>query len=76
MPAIAISFGGRIANISSGFARFSYPGNSVYGAVKGAIEVLTHYMAVEAWVARHCHQYGAPGAIATDFGGGMVRDKE
>lgn len=37
--------GGRIVNISSGLARFSSPGNSVYGAVKGAIEVLTRHMA-------------------------------
>ena len=66
--------GGRIINISSGLARFSYPGNSVYGAVKGAIEVLTRYMAVELGPRRITVNVVAPGAIATDFAGGMVRD--
>ena len=68
--------GGRIVNISSGLARFSYPGNSVYGAVKGAIEVLTRYMAVELGSRGITVNTVAPGAIATDFGGGMVRDNE
>ena len=66
--------GGRIINISSGLARFSYPGNSVYAATKGAIEVLTRYMAVELGPRRISVNVVAPGAIATDFGGGMVRD--
>src|SRR3984957_14958075 len=39
--------GGRIVNISSGLARFSMPGTSAYGAAKGAIEVLTRYLAKE-----------------------------
>jgi len=68
--------GGRIVNISSGLARFSYPGNSVYGAVKGAIEVLTRYMAVELGPRGIAVNAVAPGAIATDFGGGVVRDNE
>lgn len=68
--------GGRIVNISSGLARFSYPGNSVYAAVKGAIEVLTRYMAVELGSRGIAVNTVAPGAIATDFGGGMVRDNE
>ena len=66
--------GGRIINISSGLARFSYPGNSVYAATKGAIEVLTRYMAVELGPRGISVNVVAPGAIATDFGGGMVRD--
>jgi NAD(P)-dependent dehydrogenase (short-subunit alcohol dehydrogenase family) len=33
--------GGRIINISSGLARFTIPGTSVYGAATGAVEVLT-----------------------------------
>jgi NAD(P)-dependent dehydrogenase (short-subunit alcohol dehydrogenase family) len=66
--------GGRIVNISSGLARFSYPGMSVYGAVKGAIEVLTRYMAVELGQRGIAVNAIAPGAIATDFGGGVVRD--
>ncbi|GLV53357.1 short-chain dehydrogenase [Dictyobacter sp. S3.2.2.5] len=68
--------GGRIINISSGLARFSLPGNSVYGAVKGAIEVLTRYMAVELGSRGIAVNTVAPGPIATDFGGGMVRDNE
>ena len=66
--------GGRIINISSGLARFSGPGYSVYAASKGAIEVLTRYMAVELSSRRITVNVVAPGAIATDFGGGMVRD--
>jgi NAD(P)-dependent dehydrogenase (short-subunit alcohol dehydrogenase family) len=66
--------GGRIVNISSGLARFSRPGNSFYGAVKGAIEVLTRYMAVELGQRGIVVNTVAPGPIATDFGGGSVRD--
>lgn len=68
--------GGRIINLSSGLARFSYPGNSAYGAVKGAIEVLTRYIAVELGSRGIAVNVVAPGAIATDFGGGVVRDNE
>ncbi|GCE23777.1 SDR family NAD(P)-dependent oxidoreductase [Dictyobacter kobayashii] len=68
--------GGRIINISSGLARFSFPGNSVYGAAKGAVEVLTRYMALELGPRGIAVNTVAPGAIATDFGGGMVRDNE
>jgi NAD(P)-dependent dehydrogenase (short-subunit alcohol dehydrogenase family) len=39
--------GGSIVNISSGLARFALPGTSVYGAAKGAVEVLTRYLAKE-----------------------------
>jgi NAD(P)-dependent dehydrogenase (short-subunit alcohol dehydrogenase family) len=38
---------GRIVNISSGLARVALPGSSAYGAMKGAVEVLTRYMAKE-----------------------------
>jgi NAD(P)-dependent dehydrogenase (short-subunit alcohol dehydrogenase family) len=68
--------GGRIINLSSGLARFSNPGNSVYGAVKGAIEVLTRYMAVELGPRGITVNTAAPGPIATDFAGGIVRDNE
>ena len=37
--------GGRIVNVSSGLARFALPGSSAYGATKGAVEVLTRYLA-------------------------------
>jgi NAD(P)-dependent dehydrogenase (short-subunit alcohol dehydrogenase family) len=66
--------GGRILNISSGLARFAYPGSGVYGAAKGAVEVLTRYQARELAERRITVNVLAPGAIATDFSGGMVRD--
>lgn len=68
--------GGRILNVSSGLARFSLPGYAAYGAMKGAIEVLTRYMAQELGPRGIIVNVLAPGAIATDFGGGRVRDNE
>jgi NAD(P)-dependent dehydrogenase (short-subunit alcohol dehydrogenase family) len=38
-------------NISSGLARVAIPGSSAYAAVKGAIEVFTHYRRLEDKVA-------------------------
>jgi NAD(P)-dependent dehydrogenase (short-subunit alcohol dehydrogenase family) len=69
-----ISDGGRIVNVSSGLARFVSPGKTAYGAVKGAVEVLTRYMAAELGPRGIAVNVVAPGAIATDFGGGVVRD--
>ena len=66
--------GGRIINLSSGLTRFSGPGMSVYAATKGAVEVLTHYMALELGSRGITVNTVAPGPVATDFGGGMVRD--
>ena len=66
--------GGRIVNISSGLARFALPGSSAYGAAKGAIEVLTRYLAKELGPRGISANVVAPGAIQTDFSGGMVRD--
>jgi len=66
--------GGRIVNISSGLARFSLPGYSAYAAMKGAVEVLTRYLAKELGQRKIGVNTIAPGAIATDFGGGAVRD--
>jgi NAD(P)-dependent dehydrogenase (short-subunit alcohol dehydrogenase family) len=66
--------GGRIVNISSGLARFSLPGTSAYGAAKGAVEVLTRYLAKELGPRGITANVVAPGAIATDFSGGIVRD--
>jgi NAD(P)-dependent dehydrogenase (short-subunit alcohol dehydrogenase family) len=69
-----ISDGGRIVNISSGLARVSASGSSVYGAAKGAVEVLTRYLAKELGPRGITANVVAPGAIQTDFSGGMVRD--
>jgi NAD(P)-dependent dehydrogenase (short-subunit alcohol dehydrogenase family) len=66
--------GGRIVNISSGLARFTLPGFAAYAAAKGAVEVLTRYLAKELGPRRIAVNVVAPGAIETDFGGGQVRD--
>jgi len=66
--------GGRIVNISSGLARFALPGLSAYASMKGAIEVLTRYLAKELGPRGIAVNTVAPGAIETDFGGGFVRD--
>lgn len=71
-----INDGGRIVNISSGLARFSFPGSSAYGSMKGAIEVLTRYLAKELGSRGITANVVAPGAIETDFGGGHVRDNQ
>ena len=68
--------GGRIVNISSGLSRFSFPGSAAYASMKGAIEVLTRYLAKELGTRGITANVVAPGAIATDFGGGRVRDDE
>ncbi len=69
-----INDGGRIVNISSGLARFAMPGRIGYGPIKAAVEAMTRYMAVELGPRRITVNVVAPGAIATDFSGGMVRD--
>lgn len=69
-----INDGGRIINISTGLARFSAPGYSAYAAMKGAIETLTRYQAKELGARGIAVNVVAPGAIETDFGGGIVRD--
>lgn len=66
--------GGRIVNLSSGLTRTSFPGYAAYAAVKGAVEVLTRYMAKELGGRGIAVNTVAPGAIETDFGGGAVRD--
>src|SRR5271155_5629850 len=66
--------GGRIVNISSGLTRVSIPGSSAYAAAKGAIEVFTRYLAKELGPRQITANVVAPGAIQTDFSGGMVRD--
>ncbi|MFL6549987.1 MAG: SDR family NAD(P)-dependent oxidoreductase [Povalibacter sp.] len=71
-----IADGGRILNVSSGLARFATPGYAAYASMKGGIEVLTRYMAKELGPRRIAVNVIAPGAIETDFGGGVVRDNE
>lgn len=69
-----IADGGRIVNVSTGLTRITFPGYSAYAAMKGAIEVLTRYMAKELGPRRIAVNSVAPGAIETDFGGGALRD--
>ena len=66
--------GGRIVNMSSGLARVPMGNSSAYGSVKGAIEVLTRYLAKELAPRKITANAVAPGPIQTDFSGGMVRD--
>lgn len=66
--------GGRIVNVSSGLTRVAYPGSAPYASMKGAVEVLTRYLAKELGPRRIAVNTVAPGAIQTDFSGGMVRD--
>jgi NAD(P)-dependent dehydrogenase (short-subunit alcohol dehydrogenase family) len=68
--------GGRILNISSGLTRFTVAGAGAYAAAKGGVEVLTRYLARELAARRIAVNTLAPGAIATDFNGGRVRDDE
>ncbi|MBY4897173.1 SDR family NAD(P)-dependent oxidoreductase [Cupriavidus sp. AU9028] len=66
--------GGRIVNFSSGLTRVSCPGFAAYAAAKGAVEVLSVYMARELAGRGIAVNTVAPGAIETDFLGGAVRD--
>lgn len=69
-----INDGGRIVNLSSGLTRLIMPGYAAYASMKGAMETLTKYMAKELGARRIAVNIVAPGAIETDFGGGVVRD--
>jgi NAD(P)-dependent dehydrogenase (short-subunit alcohol dehydrogenase family) len=62
-----LATGGRIVNTSTGLARFSGPGYSAYASMKGAIEVLTRYLAKELGSRQITVNTVAPGIIETDF---------
>ncbi len=47
VPLPLMADGARIVNISSGLTRIAYPGFAAYSAVKGALEVLSVYLAKE-----------------------------
>lgn len=69
--------GGGIVNVSSGLTRIIIPYYPVYASVKAAMENLTKYLAKDLGVARKIRvNIVAPGAIETDFGGGVVRDNQ
>ncbi|CAO3436344.1 SDR family NAD(P)-dependent oxidoreductase [Azospirillum endophyticum] len=66
--------GGRIINISTGLTRFTTPDTIAYASLKGAIEVFTLHLAKELGPRGITVNAVAPGAIQTDFSGGIVRD--
>lgn len=68
-----INEGGRIINISSGTTRYSHPGYSVYASMKGAIEVLTKYLAKELGARGIGANVVAPGPVETDFNNAAIR---
>jgi NAD(P)-dependent dehydrogenase (short-subunit alcohol dehydrogenase family) len=51
-------------------------GFSAYGALKGAVDALTRFQALEFGQKRIRVNSIAPEAIETDFAGGIVRDKQ
>lgn len=69
-----IADGGRIVNISTARTRVAGPGGAVYASMKGAVEVLSRHMALELGPRRIAVNVVAPGPVATDFSGGVVRD--
>ncbi|WP_186755609.1 SDR family NAD(P)-dependent oxidoreductase [Echinicola salinicaeni] len=68
--------GGAIVYISSGLTRFAIPGYSLYASMKGAIEILNKYQALELGARGIRSNVVAPGPIETDFEGGAVRDNK
>jgi len=70
----SINPNGSIINVSSGYSRFSDAGFAAYGAMKAAIDTLTRFQAVEFAPLKIRVNAIAPGAVETDFAGGLVRD--
>jgi NAD(P)-dependent dehydrogenase (short-subunit alcohol dehydrogenase family) len=66
--------GGAIVNLSSGTTRFANPGYSIYASMKGAVEVLTRYLAKELGPRRIRVNILAPGPIETDFNSAAIRN--
>jgi NAD(P)-dependent dehydrogenase (short-subunit alcohol dehydrogenase family) len=72
-----ISDGGRVLFTSTGLTRYvANPAYSVYASMKGAIEVYTKYAAKALGARAITVNALAPGATATDFAGGRIRDDE
>jgi NAD(P)-dependent dehydrogenase (short-subunit alcohol dehydrogenase family) len=68
--------GGGIVFISSGTTRFANPGYSIYASMKGAIEVLTRYVAKEFGSRGIRSNVVAPGPIETDFNNAAIRSNQ
>ena len=58
---------GRIVNISTGLTRFATPGYAAYAAMKGAVEVLTKYLAKELGHRKITANLVVPGIMKTNF---------
>jgi NAD(P)-dependent dehydrogenase (short-subunit alcohol dehydrogenase family) len=71
-----INEGGRVLNVSTALTRGVVPGMSAYAATKGAVEVLTRYQAVELAGRSIRVNTLMGGAVATDFGGGIMNSPE
>lgn len=71
-----INEGGRVLNVSTALTRGVVPGMSAYAATKGAIEVLTRYQAVELADRSIRVNTLMGGAVATDFGGGIMHSPD
>jgi NAD(P)-dependent dehydrogenase (short-subunit alcohol dehydrogenase family) len=65
--------GGSIVNLSSGATRFNVPGYAVYASMKGAVEILTRYLAKELGPRNISVNIVAPGAVETDFNNAAIR---
>lgn len=65
---------GGIVNITTGLTRFTIQGSAAYAAMKAAMETVTRYLAKELGSKGIRANSVAPGAVATDFSGGRLRD--
>ena len=72
-----MSDGGHVIFVSSALTRLrSGAGVAVYAAARGAIEVITRYIASEYAKRKIRANCVAPGALDTDFGGGERMSRE
>jgi len=65
---------GGIVNVSTGLTRVTHAGSGAYASMKGGIEVITRYLAKELGSRGINVNVVAPGAIATDFSGGRLKN--
>jgi len=68
-----MSSGARVINITSAVTRFTFPGTPVYSSVKAATEALTRALAVELGPRGITVNSVAPGGVATEFNGSMMK---
>ena len=66
--------GGGVVFITAAADRYNVPGYGLYAACKGAIEVLSRYVAKEYGPRGIRSNSIAPGGVATDFAGAAIRE--